>query len=54
MTVVPRVREEVERFFADWELIDPGLVPVKAWHPPVEPVPGPHAAYYWVGVARKP
>ncbi len=54
VTMVPRVREEVARFFADWELIDPGLVPVKAWRPPVEPVPNPHAAYYWAGVARKP
>jgi hypothetical protein len=54
MTVVPRVREEVERFFAGWELILPGLVPVKAWRPPIEPVASPDAAYYWAGVARKP
>ncbi len=54
VTMVPRVREEVARFFADWELIDPGLVPVKAWRPPVGPVPDPEAAYYWAGVARKP
>jgi len=52
--MVPRVREAVARFFADWELIDPGLVPVKAWRPPVEPVAHPEAAYYWAGVARKP
>ena len=54
VTMVPRVREEVARFFADWELIDPGLVPVNAWRPPVGPVPDPEAAYYWAGVARKP
>jgi hypothetical protein len=54
MTLVPRVREDVRRFFGDWELIDPGVVPVMAWRPDGGPPADPDAAYYWAGVARKP
>ncbi|MEU7907904.1 SAM-dependent methyltransferase [Actinoplanes sp. NPDC049118] len=53
MTLVARTREEVRRFFGDWELLDPGLVPVSSWRPD-EQVDNPEAAYYWAGVARKP
>jgi hypothetical protein len=53
MTLVARTRDEVQRFFGDWELLEPGLVPVSAWRPD-EPVADPQAAYYWSGVARKP
>lgn len=53
MTVVPRVRADVERFFGDWELLEPGVVPVMAWRPD-EPPADPNGAYYWAGVARKP
>ncbi|RKF29445.1 SAM-dependent methyltransferase [Micromonospora globbae] len=53
MTLVPRTRAEVERFFDGWELVDPGVVPVMAWRPESEPE-DPHAAYYWAGLARKP
>lgn len=52
VTVVPRVRAEVARFFGDWEIIEPGVVPVAHWRPAT---PGdPQAAYYWAGIARKP
>ena len=53
MTLVARQREAVERFFGDWEFLEPGLVPVSSWRPD-EPVEDPQAAYYWAGVARKP
>jgi hypothetical protein len=53
MTLVARTRDEVQRFFGDWEMLDPGLVPVSSWRPD-EPVEDPKAAYYWAGVARKP
>ena len=53
MTLVARTREAVERFFGDWEWLEPGLVPVSNWRPD-EPVDQPEAAYYWAGVARKP
>lgn len=54
MTLVPRSRDEVARFFAGWELVEPGIVPVAAWHPDDGPPTDPHAAYYWAGIARKP
>ncbi|MFG3420952.1 SAM-dependent methyltransferase [Micromonospora sp. NPDC048063] len=54
MTLVPRTRAEVERFFDGWELIEPGIVPVMAWRPDDAGPDDPHAAYYWAGVARKP
>ncbi|BCY15412.1 hypothetical protein L3i22_105000 [Actinoplanes sp. L3-i22] len=53
MTLVARSREAVARLFGDWEMLDPGLVPVSAWRPDTE-VADPQAAYYWSGVARKP
>lgn len=53
MTFQPRRQAEVAEFFGDWELIEPGIVPVLSWHPDRE-VADPHAAYYWAGVARKP
>jgi hypothetical protein len=53
MTLVARDRAAVLRFFGDWELLEPGLVPVSGWRPD-EPVAEPDAAYYWAGVARKP
>jgi S-adenosyl methyltransferase len=53
MTLVARTKDDVARFFGDWELLEPGLVPVSAWRPD-EPVADPKAAYYWSGVARKP
>jgi S-adenosyl methyltransferase len=53
MTLVPRTKDEVQRFFGDWEMLEPGLVPVSAWRPD-EPAEKPELAYYWAGVARKP
>jgi len=53
MTLVARERSEVQRFFGDWEMLEPGLVPVSAWRPEHD-VENPEAAYYWAGVARKP
>jgi hypothetical protein len=53
MTFRPRTRAEVEGFFGDWELLEPGLVPVRSWRPGQQP-DDPESAYYWAGVARKP
>jgi hypothetical protein len=51
MTLVPRTRAEVERFFDGWDLLAPGVVPVTSWRPDV---PAPGDACDWAGVARKP
>jgi hypothetical protein len=53
MTFCPRTRAEVERFFGDWELLEPGLVPVRSWRP-AQPPDDPESAYYWAAIARKP
>jgi len=50
LTITPRDREDVERFFDGWELINPGVVPVATWR--VEEAV--KDAYYWAGIARKP
>jgi hypothetical protein len=47
-----RTREQVARFFADTDLVEPGLVPVDAWRP--EPGTGdPGKPALWAAVARK-
>jgi hypothetical protein len=53
MTLVPRSKARVARFFGDWELVKPGVAPVMAWRPDGEAPVDPTAAYYWSGVARK-
>jgi hypothetical protein len=53
MTLVARPKDDVQRFFGDWELLEPGLVQVPAWRPD-DPMEQPDAVYYWAGVARKP
>ena len=52
ITLVPRTKADVERFFAGLELVEPGVTPMMSWHPD-EPVPDPTVAYYWAGIARK-
>jgi hypothetical protein len=53
ITFVPRTRDKIAEMFDGWQMVEPGLVPVLAWRPDETPE-DPDAAYYWVGVARKP
>jgi CheY-like chemotaxis protein len=50
---VMRDRAQVERFFTEFELLAPGVVPVQQWRPDDPPAP---ADRFWAygGVARKP
>jgi S-adenosyl methyltransferase len=50
----PRPRAEVERFFAGFELVEPGVVPIEQWHPDA-PIAGAHRALSCMhaGVGRK-
>jgi len=48
-----RDREQVARFFADLDLVDPGLVPVDEWRAEPGTASGGNSAM-WAGVARKP
>jgi len=50
---VPRTREEIARFFAGLEMVEPVLVEVSAWRPPpLDQRPRP--ALFYAGVGRKP
>ena len=40
---------EVERFFAGLELVEPGVVPLLGWRPPIEH-PDPPRVLYWAGM----
>jgi S-adenosyl methyltransferase len=50
--VTTRDRDQVGRFLAGLELVEPGLVNVSEWRPDDAPAEGPAAL--WVCVARKP
>jgi hypothetical protein len=51
-----RSREEITRFFGDWELVEPGLVYAPRWRPvtPSEVPAHPDQFWFLSGVARKP
>jgi hypothetical protein len=54
ITYVPRSRDDVARFFAGLELVEPGIVPILAWHPDDDTSDDIYSAYAWAGVGRKP
>jgi hypothetical protein len=48
-----RSRDEVARFFAGLDLMEPGIVPLQDWRP--EPgAANPGASAMWCAVGRKP
>jgi SAM-dependent methyltransferase len=50
-----RGRPAIERFFAGFELVEPGLVWAPLWHPEADRVPAqPELSGNYVGVGRKP
>jgi hypothetical protein len=51
-----RSRSEIESYFGDFEMLEPGLVPVEEWRPDTEPPAEKYLSYYTMlgGVARKP
>ena len=55
---VPRSKEECARFFDGLEMVEPGLVPILAWRPEMDPAPlhpvDPDSVWGWAGVGRKP
>jgi O-methyltransferase involved in polyketide biosynthesis len=53
ITLIPRGRADVERFYSRTDLLEPGVVPLLAWRPEA-PVGDPQSAYYYAGVGRKP
>ena len=50
-----RDRAEFAQFFADWELVDPGIVWLSEWRPdPADQSDDPTVSGGWAAVARKP
>ncbi|MGW3208105.1 SAM-dependent methyltransferase [Streptomyces sp. NPDC001135] len=48
-----RSRAQIERFFAGFELVEPGLAQVPFWRPDSTPPPRSGEIGFWGGVARK-
>ncbi|HEX8347220.1 MAG TPA: SAM-dependent methyltransferase, partial [Actinoplanes sp.] len=48
MTLVPRVRADVTKFFDGWDLVEPGVVAVDEWKPDGTGT-APGTAFYWAG-----
>jgi S-adenosyl methyltransferase len=49
-----RSQAQVAAFFDGLDLVDPGVVPILAWHPEGVPPGAIHVAYYYGAVGRKP
>jgi hypothetical protein len=51
-----RLREEIEGYFGDFEMVEPGLVPLAEWRPDGQDPSDQKETYYTMigGVARKP
>ena len=54
VTYVPRTQAEIAAFFSGLDLVEPGVVPILAWHPDDGEPADPHAASHYAGMARKP
>jgi hypothetical protein len=49
-----RTKADVAAFFGGLDLVEPGVVPVLAWHPDGAAPADPYAAYYYGAMGRKP
>jgi hypothetical protein len=49
-----RTHAEIMRFFAGFEMVDPGLVYLPLWRPDGGPPEQPERAWFYAGVGRKP
>jgi S-adenosyl methyltransferase len=54
ITYVPRSEAEVAAFCTGLDLVDPGVVPMQAWHPDGGATTGQHGPTSYVAMARKP
>jgi hypothetical protein len=51
---IARSREQVQAFFGDFELVEPGLVWVPWWRPETEPAADSDLIWFLCSAARKP
>ncbi|MFC6082904.1 SAM-dependent methyltransferase [Sphaerisporangium aureirubrum] len=51
-----RTQDEIQAYFGDFEMVDPGLVPLSEWRPDPEDLVHQGSTYYTIvgGLARKP
>ncbi|HTR93140.1 MAG TPA: SAM-dependent methyltransferase [Trebonia sp.] len=54
ITYVPRSKAEVAAFVGGLDLVEPGVVPMQAWHPDGGSVTDQHGPTSYVAMARKP
>jgi hypothetical protein len=54
ITYVARTQAEVAAFFSGLELVEPGIVPMQAWHPDGAGLTDPHGPTSYVAMGRKP
>lgn len=52
--LVMRTKEEIERFFAGFEIVEPGIVFLSQWRPVTEYYAGGGTRWAYAGVGRKP
>jgi S-adenosyl methyltransferase len=52
--MVMRTKDEVERFFAGFEMVEPGIVFLSQWRPSTEYYAGGGTRWVYAGVGRKP
>ncbi|MGH3275744.1 MAG: SAM-dependent methyltransferase [Streptosporangiaceae bacterium] len=52
--IVMRTKDEVERFFAGFEIVEPGIVFLSQWRPSIEYYAGGGTRWVYAGTGRKP
>lgn len=52
--MVMRTKDQVERFFAGFEIVEPGIVFLSQWRPSTEYYAGGGTRWVYAGVGRKP
>jgi SAM-dependent methyltransferase len=52
-SVHTRTSAEIRKFFAGFELVEPGLVYLPSWRPDGQPPENPERAWFYAGVGRK-
>ncbi len=52
--MVMRTKDEIERFFAGFEIVEPGIVFLSQWRPSTEYYAGGGTRWVYAGIGRKP
>jgi len=52
--MVMRSKDEIERFFAEFEIVEPGIVFLSQWRPSTEYYVGGGTRWVYAGIGKKP